>query len=118
MKELRKHDRIQPQQSIEVFDLHSGKRYGQLVDISAGGLMLVSAEPIAINRIYQLRLVLTDPILEIKELSLGVDSLWSRPNTNHDLFWTGCSLICASEEAEAVLFELTHEHAVTRQMEN
>lgn len=117
MNELRKHDRIQPQQQIEIFDLHTGHYYGQLADISAGGLMLISQIPIPINRIYQLRLAFSEPILGHSEICLGVDTLWTRPNASADHFWTGCCLICAAPEAEAVLLELTQKQPDTDQVQ-
>lgn len=109
MMKHRKHERIHPQQNIEIFDFHTDEAYGALADISAGGLMLVGSVELPVNRIYQLRLKLSEAVLGHQEIDLGVDTLWSRPNATEDRFWTGCCLICVSPEAEAVLRELVQE---------
>ncbi len=113
MTEHRRHERIRPQQQIDIFDLHTEEHYGVLADISAGGLLLIGPQALPTNRIYQLRLEFAEPILGPRRIELGVDTLWHRPNTDNTRFWTGCCLICIAPEAEAVLGELIQEQPET-----
>ena len=83
---------------LEVFDIHSERQIGRVVDISVEGLMLISQTPIEVNRIFQLLIPLPMPLEGCNEIRLGVESLWTRESSDGTQHWCGFHVICISDQ--------------------
>ncbi|MBD9485387.1 PilZ domain-containing protein [Pseudomonas sp. PDM14] len=99
----RQHSRHATELSMEVFDLHSGRRLGRVVDLSADGFMLFSETPLEADAVFECRLVLVDSVNGIDEIRLGADCLWSRPGADGQHGWSGFHIIdLADDQSEAL----------------
>lgn len=97
MHEKRKVDRWPVVGVLEVFDVHSERQLGRVVDITLEGLMISSESPVTVNQIFQLLIPLPEPLEGCNEIRLGVESLWSRESDDGTCFWTGFHVICISD---------------------
>lgn len=105
----RQHSRHTTELHIEVFDLHSGRRLGRIVDLSADGFMLFSETALESDSVWECRLTLTPPLQDIHEIRLGADCLWSRPGANNQNCWSGFHIIdLADDQASALSLVLEH----------
>lgn len=102
----RKLERIELNQTIIIMDTISGERFGELVNVTTEGLMVMTDREIATHGIFQLRLELPVPINNSKQLSLGADCLWCRQAENLNRYWAGFHIIDISDAALLQLEEL------------
>jgi hypothetical protein len=98
MKEQRKCPRKIADQVLEVSDQITGTQVGRVVNISAEGLMLISQEPIVIDSVYQLNLLLPDSNGRQTKISFGAVAVWTTDATQPDSFWSGFSIIDISSD--------------------
>jgi hypothetical protein len=103
MQEKRKLERCPVEEVLEVFDVHSERQLGRVVDITLEGLMITSETPILVNRIFQLLIPLPEPVEGCNEIRLGVESLWSRESDDGIRYWTGFHIICISDQDRACI---------------
>ncbi|HEX5843365.1 MAG TPA: PilZ domain-containing protein [Pseudomonas sp.] len=107
--ERRLHSRHATELQLEVFDLHSGRYLGRVVDLSADGFMLFSDTPLAADELVECRLVSEQLIEGIGEIRFAADCLWSRPGANGQHCWAGFHIIDLAQDQEAALEALlTH----------
>lgn len=106
MQEKRKLDRCRVGDILEVFDIHSERQVGRVVDISVEGLMIYSQSPIDVNRIFQFLIPLPMDLDGCREIRLGVESLWSREGDGDGQYWTGFHVICISDQDRACIEQL------------
>ena len=109
MTNMRNENRATVDSKVTVIDLDSGKHIGNLLNISAGGLMLLSTNPIDLDRLYQLEIQLNSAINGLSVIQLGADSLWSKPSGDNTQFWTGFQIIDISEDNQQAITQLTSE---------
>ena len=62
MDERRLHSRHAADVTLEVFDVHSGRRLGRIVDLSMDGFMLFSEDLIATDSVWECRLQPCPPL--------------------------------------------------------
>lgn len=79
--------------SLRVLDRATGALLGHVVDINVEGMMLVSAGPIALDREYDVRMVLPSASGEADEVALRVRALWRGTDPNSDFHNTGFRLV-------------------------
>ena len=103
MTEKRKLPRKKAPDSVRVYDRATNTAIGQVVNISIGGMLLISDEPIPTDRVFQLRLSLPEPILGKDSVMFGAESLWASPAMVEDYFWTGLQIIDISEADSRIL---------------
>lgn len=107
--ERRLHDRHNNSLDVEVFELHTGKRLGRVVDLSADGFMLFSDAPLNADELFECRLVSEQLVSGVGEILLGADCLWSRPGADGLHCWAGFHIIdLADDQAEALAILLQH----------
>jgi hypothetical protein len=97
LHEQRRHPRYPITELIEVVDVFAERPLGTLVNISSGGMMLSSADPIPLNRIFQVTLPAPEPAGGA-EITLGAESLWQRESADGRQYWTGFQLISVADE--------------------
>jgi hypothetical protein len=98
MKE-RKLERKELNQRIPIIDTINGGEFGELVNVTIEGLMVITEKEIPTQSIYQLALQLPVDIEGSNTVEIGADSLWCRNVENFDRYWTGLHIIDASDHA-------------------
>ncbi|AFY78482.1 MAG: PilZ domain-containing protein [Hydrococcus sp. C42_A2020_068] len=93
MQEKRKLKRWHLIYYLRVRDRHTDKPIGHLIDISEGGMMLVSEAPIAVGRVFQFQMMLPEEIAGTTTWEFDAKSLWSQPDFNPSLYKTGFQLL-------------------------
>jgi hypothetical protein len=93
MQEKRKLKRWHLIYYLRVIERHTNCAIGHLIDISEEGMMLVSEEPIPIDRVFQFQMMLPEQIAGTKVWEFDAKSLWCEPDLNPDLHKTGFHLI-------------------------
>jgi hypothetical protein len=110
MHENRTAPRKRVNEKIQVIDLNSGGVMGNLVNISAGGLMLLSEVPLAPNRLFQLSLVLPSPLDDTASIEFGAECLWVQESENTGApCWAGFQIIDISDQASQLITHLMSE---------
>ncbi len=94
---------------LRLFDETSNRVLGHLADISVQGLMLISDEPIQVNKAYQLRLAVPEELSEKQEVLFEATSRWCRPDKTPDLYISGFTINEPSEEVQNCIFRLVKE---------
>lgn len=107
MDDRRQHSRHTADVTLEVHDLHSGRRLGRVVDLSADGFMLFSDDLIAADSVWECRIQAFPPLEHLSPVELGADCLWSRPGADNLHGWAGFHIIdiddANNERLEALL---------------
>jgi len=76
---------------LRVFERGTGRLVGHLVDISTEGLMLLSEEPIEIDRVFYFRMTLPTEIRSSAHVTFTARSIWCKPDNSPDFYATGFS---------------------------
>jgi sporulation protein YlmC with PRC-barrel domain len=98
MIEKRRSPRKIADEVLQVSDKITGTYIGQVVNISAEGLMLLSQEPIVMGSVYQLEMEISEGGGDIKRVSFGAEAVWTTEATQPDSYWTGFRIIDISTE--------------------
>ncbi len=108
MKDMieRKYERKELNQSIPIVDVINGGEFGELVNATVEGIMVITDKEIHTQSIYQLSLQLPIEIAGSKTVDLGADCLWCRKVENFHRYWAGFHIIDASDTAMAQIEEL------------
>lgn len=77
--------------NLKVYDDETGKFLGYLIDLTTCGIKLLSKQPLPVNILYKLRLMLPDGYFTRKELKFEAQSRWSARDINPDYYATGFS---------------------------
>jgi hypothetical protein len=109
----RKLERKELNQAIAVHDTINGGVFGELVNITREGLMVMTDREIETQAIFQLALQLPEPLKGSAQIVLGADCLWCRRAENFYRYWAGFQIIDASETALAQLDALIELYTVT-----
>lgn len=109
MEDRRQHSRHTPELQLEIFDLHTEKRLGRVVDLSADGFMLFSDGPQVADTLLECRLVAARAVEGVSEVRLGADCLWSRPGADGQHCWAGFHIIDLAED-QALALEVLLRH--------
>jgi len=100
MKNRRRLERKRPNQLISVYDVTTGDNLGRLANITTDGIMLVSQKRISVGGVFQLQMVLDDPVNGVDSVGFGAESLWtSAADEEEDYHWTGFQIIDISSES-------------------
>ncbi len=91
MAERRKLERRHLIYYLRVFERGTGRLVGHLVDISTEGLMLLSEEPIEIDRVFYFRMTLPTEIRSSAHVTFTARSIWCKPDNSPDFYATGFS---------------------------
>lgn len=95
----RKHERVEIEQTITIEDVINGGKFGDLVNITVEGLMVLSERELNTHSIYQLSLSLPIEIEGSRNIVLGADCLWSKQADQPSRHWAGLQIIDASDTA-------------------
>lgn len=95
----RKLERKELSQAIIVLDTINGGVFGELVNVTTEGLMVMTDREIETQAIFQLSLQLPEAIKGSDQIIVGADCLWCRRAENFYRYWAGFQIIDASEQA-------------------
>ena len=101
MHEKRKFKRINLVEHPIVYDAHSNKLLGTMVDISAGGFKIITNSQMEQDQEYLLRIVSPEDVGEGKNIVVKVTVRWCNRDLNAIFFTAGCFL--AETETKAKL---------------
>lgn len=107
MQEKRRLPRRTASELIRIFDVNSEQHLGQLVNITTEGFMLTGEQPIDVNLVFQLEMVLTEPRFGTDRVSFGAESLWRSQSNNSSRYWVGFQIIDISVAATDFIRNLT-----------
>ncbi|MBN1256809.1 MAG: PilZ domain-containing protein [Planctomycetes bacterium] len=95
---------------LRVFDRDTNEMIGHLVNITTEGIMLISDQQIALDKIFHLRMLWPTEGGETEELTFDAKSVWCGNDANPDYFDTGFKLIDPSsglcDQIRQVVMEL------------
>ena len=95
---------------LRIFDASDGSVIGHVVDIHENGLMMLSEEPVELNKDYDLMLEMPSSDRSgRKKVSLQAHALWQSSDANPDLIDTGFELINPKKETIASIKKLIEE---------
>lgn len=107
MQENRASPRKRVNEKIQVRDINTDKIIGNLVNISSGGLMLISDRLLTPNRLFQLCLILPVPIDGIPVIEFGAECLWVQDNSETGRpCWAGFQIIDISDSGTELIERL------------
>jgi hypothetical protein len=92
---------------LKVFDQHTGHLLGNLGDISKQGMMIITHQPVALHQRYDIRIQLpaTEDFSK-KFLDITIESRWSAPDVNPELYCTGFLFVDIQVEDFAVIDQM------------
>ena len=102
----RKLERKELNQPITIIDTINGGDFGELVNVTIEGMMLITDKEIPTHSIFQLALQLPVDIQGSQSIELGADCLWCRKVENFHRYWAGFHVIDLSPKAKHQLEEL------------
>jgi hypothetical protein len=85
----RKVKRIHLVYYLLVFDTKSDQLVGHVVDITTGGMKLMSKEPVKPGTVHHFRMALPDGVGTSREILFDAKSVWSKSNLYSDFYGTG-----------------------------
>ncbi|MEA3278103.1 MAG: PilZ domain-containing protein [Pseudomonadota bacterium] len=109
MDDKRKHPRRIADEVLRIYDVNTGQRLGQVVNISSHGFMLIGDRPVESNAILQLRMVAAEPRLGTDKISFGAESLWCTEANETNRYWSGFQIIDISNQTVDLITGLTQE---------
>ncbi|MBI9046018.1 MAG: PilZ domain-containing protein [Anaerolineaceae bacterium] len=95
---------------LRVFDLHSGKLMGHLVDITTEGVMLISEYPSEVGLELKMRMVLPFEILDKNELVFDATCVWCKKDINPDFYAMGFQILEIPQEDLHIIEDLIAQH--------
>ncbi|PLY12346.1 MAG: PilZ domain-containing protein [Sedimenticola sp.] len=95
---------------LRVWDLQSDEMIGHIVDITTTGLMLISEQPIELNRKYELEVRWHDPESGPRKLRFNAESRWCSNDINSAFYDTGFKLLDRSMDVLEPIEEMINEY--------
>ena len=103
MKEKRKIKRRYMLYYMRVYDTESQQQIGNLVDLTPKGAMLVSENPLTVDKIFHLRLELSEDVADKPFLEFSAKSLWCKPDVEPHFFNTGFKILSLASEDNQIV---------------
>lgn len=77
MKERRRHKRFKSPLPFEVLDIKTGQQLGKLIDLSVGGLLILTEYILQVNDVFSLKLNIEEPDEDPVYIELSAEVVWS-----------------------------------------
>jgi hypothetical protein len=90
----------------ELNDQVSGNKLGEVVNLSPGGLMLITSLALETESLYQVECLTTGPDGRIGRFTAGIMVLWRTGASQKDTYWAGLQIIDIDAESRERLFAL------------
>jgi PilZ domain len=92
--------------TLKVSDLNTEEYVGNVVNISPGGIMMVTHLDIQANSVYQLRINIPDGYGKLDPIVFGGEILWIDKYMDKNKRWAGIQIIDISDEMTIRLVQL------------
>jgi PilZ domain len=103
MRERRKADRFSLNYYTSILNAETNQKVGNVMDISAQGIMLVTDTPIPIGETIHLKLPLEEDIFGRQTLEFKVLSIWCHPDIEPHSYNVGLEILdIAQEDIETI----------------
>lgn len=102
----RKLERKELSKTILIDDVINQRPFGELVNLTLDGMMVMSDQELPTHAIYQLSLKLPVELAGSDHIAVGADCLWTKRAEHFNRYWAGLQIIDASDQAMAQLAEL------------
>jgi hypothetical protein len=106
MSDKRKFSRVHLIHYLRMFDRKTGNLIGNLVDLTAEGLQLISETPIEPGTILQIRMEFPEEVDDQQEMQLNAEAVWCDHQLDPDLFSVGCHLIPVTPTQVTIIRDL------------
>lgn len=93
---------------LEVHDADNGELLGHLVDITTRGMMLVSKEPVELDKSFQMQMMLPEGYFKEKMVRFDAVSCWSNNDVNPDFWDTGFKVQPLEMRARQIIMKLVN----------
>jgi len=91
---------------LRVFDRESDDLVGHLVDLTTGGMMVISEEPLPVDREFHLRMDLPPGLFVLERWETNARSIWCRPDVNPVFHDTGLEFVGFTRQDELIVQDL------------
>lgn len=105
-QERRKYPRKTTAKILEVFDLNTEEYLGNVVDMSQGGIMLITSLKIEPSTVYQISIKLPNDYAGQKTINFGAEILWTEDCLDTDKKWAGMQIIDITSDTKAEIIHL------------
>ena len=95
---------------LQVFDQKTKQLIGHLVDITHEGIMIVSEQPIEVNKTFQIQMVLPAEIQEKEVIYFEAISVWCKKDINPDFWASGFRVVLADDEDMRLIEKLINRY--------
>jgi len=109
MLEKRKLNRRHLIYYLSVMEQGTDISIGFVVDVTKQGIMVMSSMPLAVGRVYHLKMLLNEDDAEQKYLYFDASSKWCHKSPNSDFYDTGFELLNLDASAFGELDEIIDE---------
>ena len=90
----------------ELNDQVTGKKLGEVVNLSPGGLMLITSIAVEIESLYQVECLTTSPDGQRGRFTAGIMVLWRTEASEKDTYWAGLKIIDIDTSSQERLIAL------------
>jgi len=99
---------------VDVIDADRGDTIGQIIDIHTAGMLVMSELPLHINAQHRFKLVLAEEIAGAPEITVDVESVWTRQEKDMGFYTTGFSVTDITEENRQAIEQLVAEYGISK----
>ncbi|MEE9346097.1 MAG: PilZ domain-containing protein [Methylococcales bacterium] len=95
--ERRQHKRSKSPQLLPVLNVISGEQLGMLVELSFGGLQIMTTSDLLIDAIYHLQIVFPQPEGPSEKIEFSAEVEWFDSRKQNGVCWAGFQIINISD---------------------
>lgn len=110
MREKRKDKRNHSFYYLKLIDTATGRQSGNLVDISSGGIGIVSSDRNEVDTVKRLRLMLPETTFGRDWVEFKARTMWCRKDINPSLFASGMKFEEMDEEETIIMHRALEDH--------
>ncbi|HIE57377.1 MAG TPA: PilZ domain-containing protein [Anaerolineales bacterium] len=110
MRERRKIPRRHILFYSRVFDRQTGIFLGYLGDMTEAGMMLISEKPLAVGKVFHLRIDLPDESYTRPALNFDARSAWSEKDIDPNFYNTGFEFVGISDETRQIVSQVIDDY--------
>lgn len=93
---------------VKVLELDTGNPVGRVVDITAGGMMLVTRQPVTVGDRFQFRIVLPVMVHYRTEVDVEAEAVWTKKDDNPSFHKTGYRFVNLPGDDGYLLEDVMH----------
>jgi hypothetical protein len=95
---------------LRTWDTDSNRLLGHVVDINAGGFMLISEEPIPVGSEYRLEVRLPNPNGDLQTMRFRASCRWSNNDINKSFFDSGFQILEKDSDAIRLIQQMINDY--------